>query len=425
GECPAPERLQYAELNESSRIMQSFPVGSRVSFVCRPGYQRISGMSLTRTCGTDLQWSPTDAFCAVRSCKHPGDLENGHINGMDLTFGSKLTFSCKEGYRLQGKDEITCVIKNKGVDWSGALPYCEIIPCEPPPKIANGDYTESANYVYQITVTYRCQDPFSLIGSDTIYCTSDAHSNGVWSEPPPECRVVKCENPIVENGKKISGFGRPYSYKDSVTFECNPGYFLVGANVIICEENNSWVPPEPTCEKSKTFYVCPAPKIQNGVLIPVKAVYGVGESVQIRCNAGCSFPGGSAEVTVTCQEQSSWGALPHCTCVPEGSGSTPVINYGRITTGEKPSYSVGDFITIECYTGYTLHGEPRIQYIGNNQWEPAVPSCQLSGYVIAIISVVVVVVVLLAAFWIYKKFFSQNGKRDSTPSSAEYKICKA
>lgn len=63
-----------------------------------------------------------------------------------------------------------------------------VIPCKPPPKIANGNYEERANYVYQSSVTYRCQDPFSLIGTDTIYCTSDAQFNGVWSGPPPECK---------------------------------------------------------------------------------------------------------------------------------------------------------------------------------------------------------------------------------------------
>ncbi|NWU23399.1 C4BPA protein, partial [Dyaphorophyia castanea] len=422
--CPRPERLQEAELSESSGAMLSFPVGSQVSFRCRPGYTRVPGTSLTRTCGADLQWTPTDRFCTERKCKYPGDLENGYFDASDLTFGAKLTFSCREGYRLLGKEEISCVIKNEGVDWSGSLPHCEIIPCEPPPKIAHGSYEERDNYVYQSSVTYRCQSPFSLIGPDTIHCTSDARFTGVWSGPPPECRVVKCENPSVENARKTSGFGSSYSYKDSVVFECEPGYFMVGAAVITCEENNTWVPSEPTCEKI-TADVCPAPKIQNGVLIPARPAYRKGDSVQIRCNAGCSFPDGSAEVTVTCQEQSSWGALQHCACVSEGSGSTPVINYGRVTAGQKPSYSVGDFITIECYTGYTLHGEARIEYAGNNQWVPAVPTCQLSGYIIAIICVIVVVVVLLAAFWIYKKFFSQNGKRDSTPSSAEYKMCKA
>ncbi|NXQ01684.1 CR1L protein, partial [Vidua macroura] len=428
--CPKPDRLQYAELDEPFREEQNFPPGTKISFTCRPGYKRVQGMSLYWTCGDDLQWSPKGVFCTARSCKYPGDLENGRFDGTDLTFGSILTFYCNEGYRLQGKEKISCDIMNGDVGWSGRLPYCEKIPCEAPPKIANGDYEEKSSYVYQSSVTYRCRDvprgsdPFSLIGPDTIHCTADEHSkNGVWSGPPPKCQVVKCEEPRVENGRKISGFGHPYRYKDSVVFECNQGYFMVGEMVITCEENSTWVPPKPTCEKI-TADVCPAPEIPNGVLIPGKPAYGKGESVQIRCNAGCSFPDGSAEVTVTCQEQSSWGALQHCACETEGSGSTPVISFGTVTDGQKPSYSVGDFITIECYTGYTLHGEARIQYVGHNQWVPAVPTCQLSGYIIAIICAFVVVLVG-AAFCIYKKFFSQNGKRDSTPSSAEYKMCKA
>ncbi|NXU00716.1 CR1L protein, partial [Buphagus erythrorhynchus] len=385
GECPRPERLQYAELDESSREKQNFPVGSQISFVCRPGYMKVPGKSLIWTCGDDLQWSPPGAFCKVRKCTYPGDLENGYFDPTDLSFGSKLTFSCKEGYRLLGNEEISCTIKGEGVDWNGFLPYCEKIPCEPPPKIANGEYEERDSYVYQSSVTYRCQDvprgtdPFSLIGPATIYCTADANSNGVWSGPPPQCRVVKCEDPRVENGRKTSGFGYSYTYKDSVMFECVPGYSMVGAQIITCEENNSWVPPKPTCEKI-TADTCPPPKIPNGTLIPSKPSYGEGESVQVRCNAGCSFPDGSAEVTVTCQGQGSWGALQHCACESEGSGSTPVISHGRVTAGQKPSYSVGDFITIECYSGYTLHGEPQIRYLGNNQWAPAVPSCQLSKY---------------------------------------------
>uniref|UniRef100_A0A674GM47 Sushi domain-containing protein n=1 Tax=Taeniopygia guttata TaxID=59729 RepID=A0A674GM47_TAEGU len=429
GTCPKPERLEYAELNEPFRDMQNFPPRSNISFTCRPGYVRVSGMSLTWTCGDDLQWSKPGMFCTARKCEYPGELENGHFDATDLTFGSVLTFYCNEGYRIQGKEKISCDIVKEGVGWSGALPYCEKIPCEPPPKIANGDYEERSSYVYQSSVTYRCRDvprgsdPFSLIGPDTIHCTADAHSNGVWSGPPPQCRVVKCEDPRVENGRKTSGFGLPYRYKDSVVFECNQGYVMVGEMVITCEENNTWVPPKPTCEKI-TADVCPAPKIPNGVLIPSKPAYGKGESVQIRCNAGCSFPDGSAEVTVTCQEQSSWGALQHCACEAEGSGSTPVISYGTVTHGQKPSYHVGDFITIECYTGYTLHGESRIQYIGNNQWVPAVPTCQLSGYVIAIICVIVVVVVLLAGFWIYKKFFSQNGSYTVDESCKDICILK-
>ncbi|KAM9520382.1 membrane cofactor protein-like isoform 3-T3 [Guaruba guarouba] len=349
--CGPPDRLQYAELEGSFSTMSSFPIGSTVSYICRPGYVRIAGKSLNRTCGEDSKWSPTEKFCTERKCRHPGELKDGFVNVTDLTFGSKATFSCRAGFRLHGISEITCEVKNNGVDWNRDLPFCERIPCKPPPSIANGHHTEATDYVYQTAVTYTCAeapkgaDPFSLIGSATIFCTYDADLNGVWSEEPPQCKVVKCENPKVENGKKISGFGPSYTYRDSVMFECDAGYVMTGSEVITCGENNTWSPPKPTCKKSG----------------------------------------------------------------PISSGSTPHINYGKVIDGQKPSYSVGDMITIECYTGYTLHGEAQIQYVGENRWFPAVPTCQLSAYITAIICVIVAVVVFLAAFWAYKKFFAQNG----------------
>ncbi|NWI49899.1 C4BPA protein, partial [Calyptomena viridis] len=382
--CGPPERLQYAELEEKFRGTESFPVGSRVSFVCRPGYMRSPGKSLTLTCGADSQWSPKEKFCTERRCEHP-ELQHGFINMTDLTFGSEVTFSCEKGYRLVGVDKISCVIRNEGVDWDRPLPICEIIPCEPPPSITNGRYTEAANYVYQVSVKYSCDrvpmgsDPFSLIGSDTIFCTSDEHSNGVWSGPPPQCRVVKCENPTVKNGKKISGFGPSYSYKDSVQFKCDPGYSMEGPEVITCGENSAWS-PKPTCKKL-TADVCSAPEIRKGVVILTESVYEKGECVQIKCNAHCSFPPGTEKMTVTCQGQKTLSSFQNCaydSTPPISLGSTPVISYGRVAKGQKPFYSVGDRITIECYAGYTLHGEAEIQYLGGNRWAPAVPTCHLS-----------------------------------------------
>ncbi|NWW46363.1 C4BPA protein, partial [Pedionomus torquatus] len=383
--CAFPDRLQYAELEQHLGATQSFPVGTTVSYVCRPGYMKISGKSSSRTCSEDLQWLPKEQFCKERTCSHPGELAHGSVHVTDLSFGSEATFSCERGFRLVGPDKISCVIKNGGVDWNRDLPICEIIVCRPPPSIPNGFYTEAESYVYQVAVTYTCNrrpgdaDPFSLIGPATIFCTSDENENGVWSEAPPQCRVVKCDNPRVENGRKITGFGHRYSYRDSVMFECDPGYFMVGQDVITCGEDNNWSPSVPTCEKI-TAVACGAPNLKNGVVIPAKSVYEGGESVQLKCNDHCAFPGGAQDMTATCQGQNLWSSFQNCACETKGSDLTPSINHGRVIDGQKPFYSVGDFITIECYGGYTLHGEARIQYVGENRWHPGVPTCQLSKY---------------------------------------------
>uniref|UniRef100_A0A8B9ZUR3 Complement component 4 binding protein alpha n=1 Tax=Anas zonorhyncha TaxID=75864 RepID=A0A8B9ZUR3_9AVES len=419
--CSPPERLQYAELTESFSTMQSFPVGTTVTYVCRPGYMKIPGKSLDRTCGKDLRWSPTEEFCTARKCRHPGEPENGIVHVTDLTFGSQANFSCHTGFRIRGSSEITCVVKNKAVDWDGVPPFCERVPCEPPPSIANGYYTEVPEYVYQTTVTYRCndaprgEDPYSLVGTPSIFCTLDGDLNGVWSGPPPQCKVVKCENPKVPNGKKVSGFGPLYSYQHSVTFECDPGYFMIGRDVITCQEDNTWHPPQPTCEKI-TEDRCGAPKISHGQVIPLQSEYKQGESVQLRCNLHCAFPDGAEEITVTCEGQNTWSSVQNCACKPVHHDSSPVISHGRVIYGQKPEYAEGDSITIECYAGYTLHGADRIVYMGEGKWNPEVPTCHLSAYVIAIICVITVVLVSLAAFWVYKKCFSQEG---STPQSRD------
>lgn len=66
--CMAPDRLQYAELEERFSTMKSFPIGTVVSYICRPGYIKIPGKLSARTCGEDLQWSPTEQFCTGNVC---------------------------------------------------------------------------------------------------------------------------------------------------------------------------------------------------------------------------------------------------------------------------------------------------------------------------------------------------------------------
>lgn len=63
--------------------------------------------------------------------------------------------------------------------------------------------------------------------------------------------VVRCENPKVKNGKKLSGFGTEHTYKNTVIFECDPGHVLNGSGVVTCEADNTWKPRLPTCDPSE------------------------------------------------------------------------------------------------------------------------------------------------------------------------------
>uniref|UniRef100_A0A674JUL5 Sushi domain-containing protein n=1 Tax=Terrapene triunguis TaxID=2587831 RepID=A0A674JUL5_9SAUR len=147
------------------------------------------------------------------------------------------------------------------------FPCCSI-PCRPPPDITNGSHTGQSEqqFLYGSAVTYKCDQGFSLIGEATIHCTMKNNVDGEWSGPAPECKVVRCPEPEVKNGKKQSGFGPDYSYGNTVIFECDSGYTLNGSSSVKCEANNSWVPSLPTClRKYKQLHLaCSFYKTENG-----------------------------------------------------------------------------------------------------------------------------------------------------------------
>ncbi|NXJ88682.1 CR2 protein, partial [Corythaixoides concolor] len=64
----------------------------------------------------------------------------------------------------------------------------------------------------------------------------------------PEAR---CPVPRVQNGRIVSPPQTAYSHKDTVAFECEPGYVIRGHRVVQCQLNSTWEPPVPVCEQGK------------------------------------------------------------------------------------------------------------------------------------------------------------------------------
>ena len=53
-----------------------------------------------------------------------------------------------------------------------------------------------AEYHFGDTVSYRCQSGFNLVGADGLACLS----SGRWSGEAPVCEPVKCPTEEIENG---------------------------------------------------------------------------------------------------------------------------------------------------------------------------------------------------------------------------------
>jgi hypothetical protein len=69
--------------------------------------------------------------------------------------------------------------------------------------------------------------------------------------------VVKCPNPVLQNGRLISGAGEIFSYQSTVMFECLQGFYMEGSSMVICSANNSWEPSIPKCLKGTKVVLFP------------------------------------------------------------------------------------------------------------------------------------------------------------------------
>ncbi|XP_048352493.1 complement receptor type 1-like isoform X4 [Sphaerodactylus townsendi] len=266
GDCGRPKQFPNAQLR-TREVKDSYPVGTRLSYGCLPGYELASSGRPVITCHPNSQWSDISVVCQGRRCPIP-DIENGRIvEDSDLRLGAEITFACYEGHRAIGQNGARCVLREGGVIWSHEPPYCERIPCFPPPTIAHGVHDGRDVYSYGTAVTYRCNSPYSLIGSRTIVCLSDQDQNGKWNQPAPECRVVRCGVPEVSNGLMRTSYRPSYTYQDRVIFECVSGYRLKdNRGDAFCGANSTWQPHLPECIPGVPPTTTPGGDVEDGTL---------------------------------------------------------------------------------------------------------------------------------------------------------------
>ncbi|KFQ86465.1 C4b-binding protein alpha chain, partial [Phoenicopterus ruber ruber] len=364
-----PPRFVFAE--PPLPLNESYAVGTVLRYSCRPGYMIAKGKSPLVRCTSDSRWSEIPDFCVGKPCSPP-DIANGNFNyTTHLVFGVTITYTCNLGYRLVGKPSSQCVLDGNEVHWDH-VPHCSIIPCLSPPAIKNGQLTDRGeDFTYGMAVTYSCNPGFSLIGNATLHCTMDENHEGIWSSPSPECRVVRCENPEVKNGRRLSGFGTTHTYKDSVTFQCDPGHLLNGSNIVTCEADSTWKPSLPTCDP---IYCGPAPQFPFAE--GEGAVGGrspAGTTLMYRCKPGYTAASGKSSV-VTCQIDTTWSADPDF-CIRQQC-RPPTIENGDVIADDFLFESV---VTFTCHPGYELRESSSAKCVvsGNGvDWDTASPHCE-------------------------------------------------
>uniref|UniRef100_A0A4X2KID0 Seizure related 6 homolog like 2 n=1 Tax=Vombatus ursinus TaxID=29139 RepID=A0A4X2KID0_VOMUR len=94
-----------------------------------------------------------------------------------------------------------------------------------------------------------------------------------------------------------------------LTYQCEPGYELLGSDILTCQWDLSWSAAPPACQKMK-YEPCLNPGVpENGYQTLYKHHYQAGESLRFFCYEGFELIG---EVTITCLpgHPSQWTSQP-------------------------------------------------------------------------------------------------------------------
>ncbi|NXS13789.1 DAF factor, partial [Neodrepanis coruscans] len=93
--CSQPPRFVFAELTTTPK--SSYPVGTQLTYRCRPGYVRNGGESPVLTCLDNSSWSEKPDFCIGKACEQPA-IKNGNFHvKTNLLLGATITFTCNVG----------------------------------------------------------------------------------------------------------------------------------------------------------------------------------------------------------------------------------------------------------------------------------------------------------------------------------------
>ncbi|GCC19449.1 hypothetical protein chiPu_0000001, partial [Chiloscyllium punctatum] len=328
-------------------------------FTCDAGYILVG--STVRECLASGLWSGTETRCLAGHCGVPDPIVNGQVIGENYGYRDTVVYQCNPGFRLIGSSVRIC---QQDHNWSGQLPICVPISCGHPGNPIYGKTSGSAFNLNDV-VTFSCNTGYMMDGTDRAQC----QANRQWSQPVPTCRVVNCSDPgIPANSIRESKieYGN-FTFGSMVFYDCNPGYFLFGSSVLMCQSNGYWDKPLPEC----TLVDCGHPgDPPNAILSGDKFTFGA--TVHYSCVGKRLLIGPSVR---TCQMNGHWSdSMPHCSGDTVGMCGDP----GSPAHGvrEKNEFWIKSTVRFFCLMGYILHGSAERICLPNGTWSGRQPECK-------------------------------------------------
>ncbi|KAL2080247.1 hypothetical protein ACEWY4_024040 [Coilia grayii] len=347
-------------------LAADYSVGTRVTYFCNDGY-RLSSKELTSAvCQPDGTWSNHNKIprCSVVVCPSIGSfsLEHGRwriVNGSHYEYRTKIIFTCDPGYYRLGPASIQCMA-NGAWSWKNDRPRCEIISCGQLPSMPNGKKIGTQT-TFGATAIFTCDNGYMLVGSTVRECLS----SGLWSGTDTRCLAGHCGTPEpIVNGQVI---GENYGYRDTVVYQCNPGYRLIGSSVRICYQDHNWSGELPVCVPISCGH--PGSPIYGRT---VGNGFNLNDVVSFSCNTGYVMEG---PARAQCQANRQWSHPPPTCKVVNCSDPGIPANSIRQSKIEHGNFTFGTVVFYDCNPGYYLFGSPVLMCQPTGQWDKPLPEC--------------------------------------------------
>ncbi|KAJ7986662.1 hypothetical protein DPEC_G00342210 [Dallia pectoralis] len=298
------------------------------------------------------------------SCPSLQSPQDGAITCAEgFTYGRNCTFSCSEGYRLQGASKMTCT---SAAEWSDKIPQCKAIQCLEPEKRVNllMECSHSPNALWlNSTCTFSCAAGFHLQGASNTKCTE----MGQWSTDMPNCTAIQCPSPGVLQGGQVRCEDLSHSWGSICTFSCDEGFNHQGDSSMMCSGSGEWSTDIPTCAAIQ----CPSPGVLQGGQVRCEDLSNSWGSIcTFSCDEGFNHQGDSS---MRCSGSGEWSTdIPTCAAVSCPSLQSP--QDGAITCAE--GFTYGRSCSFSCSEGYRLLGASKVTCTSAAEWSDKIPHCK-------------------------------------------------
>ncbi|XP_063750530.1 seizure protein 6 homolog isoform X3 [Eleginops maclovinus] len=428
GMCYEPF-VKYGNFSGSD---STYGLGAVVEFSCDPGYTLEQG-SVVIECvdAQNPQWNETEpacrAVCSGEITDSAGvvlspNWPEAYDKGQDCIWGIHVEEDKRIMLDIQvlhiGKNDLLTFYDGDDLtanilgQYSGTRPHFKL-------------YTSMAD----VTIQFQSDPATNIYG----------YNNGFVVHFFEVARNDTCsELPEITNGWKSTSHP-DLIHGTVITYQCYPGYELLGSEILMCQWDLTWSGDVPKCQEVMT---CQDPgNVEHSHKVISGNRFIIGSTVQFICNKGYILSGSSL---LTCYNRESaapkWNErLPKCTpekyepCRNPGAASTSV------QSSEKAFYQAGEMLSFSCHSGYELQGHGTIYCIPGHpsQWNSTPPACRaastqyvnerrldvvnmdysMDGTNIALAVFIPTAIILVVVLGIYVYFAKLQGKTIRMPTS--------